>query len=208
MTKKVIRKYYRDGIEYRIKFPKLPSAYQEVEWIESSGTQYISSLDYKPNNNTKIQLKYICTHYDWDILIWKDNWRLFNFVGTSSTYPRWTYFDVSSSQRIIWLHTQSTSDIYEIEIWNFYIKNLATWTNVATWTTQWSYSTSDNIQLFSPNREYGRVYYIKIYEWTTIIRDFIPCYRKSDNIIWLYDIVGKQFYTNSWTWVFTKWPNV
>ena len=50
--------------------------------------------------------------------------------------------------------------------------------------------------------------YCKIYENWTLIRDFVPCYRKSDNVIWLYDLVNNQFYTNSWSWTFTKWPDV
>ena len=41
-----------------------------------------------------------------------------------------------------------------------------------------------------------------------LVRDFIPCYRKSDNVAWLYDLVNNIFYTNSGTWTFTVWPNV
>jgi hypothetical protein len=35
----------------------LPSSYQEVEYIESTGVQYIDSL-YKPNYNTEISCKF------------------------------------------------------------------------------------------------------------------------------------------------------
>jgi hypothetical protein len=39
-------------------------------------------------------------------------------------------------------------------------------------------------------------------------RDMIPCYRIADWEIWMYDVVNGVFYTNSWSWTFTKWPDV
>ena len=52
-----------------------------------------------------------------------------------------------------------------------------------------------------------KLYSCKIYDNNTLVRDFVPCYRKSDNVIWMYDLVNNQFYTNSWSWTFAKWPN-
>ena len=44
----------------------------------------------------------------------------------------------------------------------------------------------------------------------TLVRDFIPCYRNSDNEIGLYDLVNDIFYTNQglviYLW-FSKYPN-
>jgi hypothetical protein len=53
-----------------------------------------------------------------------------------------------------------------------------------------------------------KLYSCKIYKSWTLVRDFVPCYRKSDWVIWLYDLANNQFYTNSWTGVFSKWWNV
>jgi hypothetical protein len=52
------------------------------------------------------------------------------------------------------------------------------------------------------------VYSFKIYSNNDLVRDFVPCCRTSDDAIWLYDKVNDVFYTNSWTWTFTKWPDV
>ena len=183
----------------------LPEAYQEVEWIQSTWPQYMN-LAYKPKDTTRIQFKYIYTNYSWNVFIWtmwnsdNDDWRFFRASNV-------TYFDMWN-WRINWNYVTSTSEIYETEIWNYYVKNLKTWTNVLTWTTQWSYTKTYDIQLFYPNTDYWKIYYVKIYEWATLVRDFIPCYKKSDNVIGLYDLVGNQFYTNSWTGTFTKWPNI
>jgi hypothetical protein len=41
-----------------------------------------------------------------------------------------------------------------------------------------------------------------------LVRNFIPCYRKSDNVIGMYDVINDAFYTNSGTGTFIKGPNI
>lgn len=53
-----------------------------------------------------------------------------------------------------------------------------------------------------------RLYSCKVYQNWTVFHDFVPCYRKSDWEIWLYDLVSDTFYTNQWSWTFKKWPPV
>ena len=53
-----------------------------------------------------------------------------------------------------------------------------------------------------------RLYSCKMYNDWVIVREFIPCYRKSDSVIWLYDRIWKQFYTNQGSWTFSKGWNV
>ena len=55
----------------------------------------------------------------------------------------------------------------------------------------------------------AKLYYGKIYDSTnTLVREFIPCYRKADNVIGLYDKVNDVFYTNAGTGSFTKGNDV
>jgi hypothetical protein len=42
-----------------------------------------------------------------------------------------------------------------------------------------------------------QIKYCKIWDNQNLIRNFIPCYRKSDGVIGLYDLVEGKFYTNS-----------
>lgn len=51
---------------------------------------------------------------------------------------------------------------------------------------------------------YMKLYKAKCIIDNTLVRDFIPCYRKSDNEIGLYDLVNNTFYTNSGTGTFLK----
>lgn len=52
------------------------------------------------------------------------------------------------------------------------------------------------------------LYYFKFYRNGELIGNFIPCYRKSDGVIGMYDLVGKQFHTNLGTGTFSKGNDV
>lgn len=55
----------------------------------------------------------------------------------------------------------------------------------------------------------AKVYSIKISDRDTIVRIFIPCYRKADGVIGFYDVLNNVFYTNGNTsGSFTKGPDV
>ena len=58
----------------------------------------------------------------------------------------------------------------------------------------------------SGRRLNGKIYYFKLIDKTTgeMVRNLIPCYRKSDDVIGLYDTVTGTFYTNDGTGTFGK----
>ena len=49
----------------------------------------------------------------------------------------------------------------------------------------------------------GKCYGVKISEGNKLIRDYIPCKRKSDGVVGMYDLVGRKFYTSPFGEVFT-----
>lgn len=49
----------------------------------------------------------------------------------------------------------------------------------------------------------GNCYYIELYDNGVKVMDLIPCYRKSDNKVGLYDIIGNSFYSSSGSAQFT-----
>lgn len=204
--------------EYKsFKQGRLPAEYQQVEYIESSWTQYIDSL-YNPIYWTKIACKFMHNEHSLDTpVFWRrqswwnyeytlrshpsekvSQWAVrYNIMSANwisvNSYPQWTIieFEYDKNSYKYWSQTwsisPSTSNITGINLIIF-------------WLREWS---SIDSRKFS-----GRMYYFTIWEYWTLVRDFVPCYRKSDSVIWMYDLVNKVFYTNSWTWTFTKWADV
>lgn len=62
----------------------------------------------------------------------------------------------------------------------------------------------------SPVANYARLklYSFSIYEKGKQVAYFVPCYRKEDGVIGLYNTVDKQFYTNGGTGTFNKGNDV
>ena len=79
-----------------------------------------------------------------------------------------------------------------------------------------SYAISANHYLFAQNYKsaprFGdirRISFFQYYDKTdTLICDLVPCYRKSDGVIGMYDIVRKIFLTNVGSGTFTKGADV
>ena len=53
----------------------------------------------------------------------------------------------------------------------------------------------------------GRIHFAKLYDNGKPVRYLIPCYRKSDGVIGMYDTVNDAFYTNAGTGTFGKGPD-
>lgn len=81
---------------------------------------------------------------------------------------------------------------------------------------QSAYTMTSNLYLFAQNYNgsprFGntrQISYFKYYDKNdTLICDLIPCYRKIDGMIGMYDIVRKQFLTNQGSGSFTKGADV
>ena len=200
---------------------RLPSTYQEVEYIWSSWTQYINT-DIKLNQTHTIELKLNINSNlnQWDKFYWwwDDGSMLFAQYEKSS----WT-----AIQNRIKITNKSSNNMYStnpqtISAWwthifihsntSFYIDGVSQSTTTATTFTM---NTWLNIFAMWNSQSTGRekssykLYYMKIYNSnSSLAYDFVPCYRKSDNVIWLYDLVNNQFYTNAWTGTFSKGNDV
>lgn len=185
---------------------RLPSGYQEVEYIESNWTQYINT---------------------WITLAWKLLTTKAKFNVTQSwtweakcawiSYSSWRYcYQLYSNDNYVRFYalnndTSVSDKTRNTPVWNR--GAIIETTITQTWYITWD-AANLNFTLFARNYNNSiEKWSLRIYYWQmtldgTLVRDFVPCYKKSDTEIWLYDLVGKQFYTNSWTWTFTKWGDV
>lgn len=208
---------------------RLPAEYQEVEyietnasWTETSSTWQVIDTWYIVNPNTKISIDLQCKSL-------LSQSRLFWCYSTNSSYVTFNaYIDWSlrwsrCANNWDW-QWQSTFLNADTNRHTFVLDNVSfqiytNWTQVYNNNNSYnmSNSASHSLPLFAlwsdPHNQYwwhldAKIYWCKIYNNNSLTRDFVPCYRKSDSVIWMYDIVNNQFYTNTGTWTFTKGSDV
>ena len=193
--------------------------YTQVEYIESSGTQYIDT-GVKPTHNTSAKIEFSITK-----------------ATSGQDYPK-IYGCSSTSNGAFFLQADTITNIFRTVSY----QNIDGYRANATTTFSYgkkyeivhsrntllidgtfhtsvdlsAYNSDINIFIFvlnsngTPNAQYAyaKLYSMKIYENEDLVRDFMPCYRKSDNVIGLYDKVNKQFYTNAGSGAFSKGDDV
>ena len=196
----------------------LPNEYQEVEWIESNGGQMINTavLDTNRANLPKYQLEAdvaIPVANSSSAIImskgqqpgcWVGNVMSGTAVGLGSVEGQYlTGIDITSRNNYKLFWTGSGSDITAtVQCGAQTVSKTVAITIDAT--SPFTFF-SDAAQDFSAK---CRIYRAKVKQNGTDIRDIIPCYRKSDSVIGMYDIVNDTFYTNSGTGTFTKGSDV
>lgn len=196
----------------------LPKEYQQVEYIQSSGSQYINTL-YKPNQNTKteIVIETISLNTTFVPFGTRANSRLDYILGINFNSKNYIQYNINDPV----YSTESSSTLLNTKFVAKLDKNLGriTYNNtnidmIPTATTDFSCITNLYIGCLNNNGSTSylspsyKLYSCKIWESEYLIKDFVPCYRKSDNVIGLYDLVSRTFFTNSGTGNFTKGGNV
>ena len=205
--------------------------YQRVEYIWTTWPEIIKTeLDIKDWYICKFNVAFTqtassITDYTHMWLSWGYLWQSWN---TDNHYRLYLLWIMPNRKLNMWMMTNywdiwnalTLNTVYEIEhsrvSWNSYTK--LNWTTLQSYSTTrsttlqwkltvcWLYQQDMNPQYHST---YAKRYSYKIFNSSNnLIKNLIPCYRKSDNVIWMLDVLNKQFYTNSWTWTFTKWSNI
>jgi len=177
----------------------LPSDYQQVEYIYSSTKKEWIDTGVIPTTKTVSQLKFrLSTQTGYVVYGYYTNsdatdYRL--FITNSKVY-----FDVPGFRLTSGTITP-TGVIHEMELGNYYVKDIPSGETIVSGAGK-SFECDNTITLNSYNgTQIAAVYwyYVKIYESGTLIRDLVPCYRKSDSVAGMYDLVSGTFYTNSGT---------
>lgn len=193
---------FTKGADIVMKY-NIPSEYQRVEYIEATGTQYINT-DIIPSNHM-IEVKYSTDEYVDDSHLFGTalSWQWFHFTlhqnkykfglsGTQVTGLEWSagiktlLFNYGDNHEVIQdgVVFSSGKDIYSTESVTLCRRNVT--------------------------KFYGKYYYFNITDRTTgaLVRNMIPCYRKADGVVGMYDTVSKQFFVNLGTGEFGKGADV
>lgn len=197
----------------------LPPEYQEVEYIESTGTQAINlnlsdlgTVDYEGYLNYQFTaLTEYCTilgsHY-YDLLIRRNNntTSLQGYVrGTGTTLNKTDAADLLQ-HRIYFKATSSLNTVI--------FDGVTATSSGATVTQSLTANATDTVYLFGTWVSYlqylasARVYSFWFKKNNELIRYMIPCYRKADNKPGMYDLVNNEFYTNTGSGEFICGPVV
>ena len=202
---------YKSSVNIR-KYSVLPDTYQEIEYIESTGSEHINTNIYA-GPNTRVVVDYQLLHLDnihgdaglyqarvfgsgdtffyhlyvngsgnW-ALAYQDNKGNWINTGVKADYNRYT-FDLDGSNKVFTINNRSGNTIASVGLNSISATNTS---NEALYL--FSYTNSNN---FSK----ARLFRCKIYEGLTLVRDFVPCYRKSDDVAGLFDVVTQTFYSS------------
>lgn len=185
----------------------LPSNYQQVEYLESTGTQWI---------DTNLAFN---TLYTYDVSVSYNSLSetyAMGIVGVPSMYVGVgiTLFTTYSDNNI---NGDRLPYIVGNRV-NYVLKNGSQTIDTVEVSTH-TITTIDtrNVYLFALNFQsanaaafFGKtkMYYYKVMQGETVIQHFIPCYRKADNVAGMYDVVNDKFYTNAGTGNFIVGGNV
>ena len=186
---------------------RLPEGYQEVEYIQSSGTQYIDT-GFKPNQDTRIVMDvYVQTQASFPKVIFGgrngdiSSVDSFVFWAMTSTTLRTDYGDPTLSIAVTPSGRFAIDKNKNVTVLNgtSYTQNNAT------------FQSGYNLAIFSLLDPGGvdvrmcsmKLYSCQLYDNGTLIRDYVPCTGPSA-AVGLYDLVGGVFYGNAGTGTFTS----
>lgn len=193
----------------------LPNGYTRVEYIQSSGSQYIDT-GFKPNQNTRIVLDFenlgnyssmatgLCPLFGVRNASTVACFAL--WIGTKS-YPQYGNAAYNANGNFtIGINERLT---YEMN------KNVVSIGGQVITCSSASFTANYNLCLFTTNnygtiearRASGKLWSAKIYDNGTLIRDFVPC-KNSNGVVGLYDLVNGVFYTNAGSGTFTAGAEV
>ena len=195
-----------------------PNLYTELEYIESTGTQWI---------DTDVQFNSLTTSFD---IVFETNYIPSNYTflfgaGSSSSGNRfWLIVDSSNTQ--IGYGTQYynaisvqnkkiryKADIDETNVYFSFIDASTEQDILYVTKNKQNFVTNNNIFLFrtnpvqvAPDSTYrGKIYSCKIYDNNILVRDFIPALDKNGTPC-MYDKVERKFYYNAGTGQFIAGP--
>ena len=195
-----------------LKAKKLPDEYKQVEYIESSGTQYIDT-GFVPNQNTRTVIDFMPTSTSSPFIFgsrlgYNNAYDLYTFsnkfrddyantnYGNESSQP----FPKSANKRYLFDKNKNHSIMYEENV-QFYDHTFTEKTINLSF-NMFLFGLNDNGSIRSSNIAMMKLYSCKIYDNGILVRDFVPCYRIDDDEVGLYDTVNDIFYTNQGTGVF------
>ena len=192
----------------------LPTWYTQVEYLRSSGTQYID-LGYKWNWNTKVDIKFkyhtaTATSGSGRVFGSRDAAAVNAFSIGSASWTASTNSTIAfffGNQSYLVTEKRLVLDERLNVVFDKTTHNI-NWVDYGDPYNDETFETPQNLKLFGFDNNnttgigYVDVAYCKLWNNWVLVRDLIPC-KNSSNVFGMYDLVSWQFLTNDWTDNFT-----
>ncbi len=186
----------------------LPTGYTQLEYIESSGTQYIDTgynltsevlkydLEFETTSSTSA-FTLIGNSDDGDTNFGINFYSNQFYVGTS----RWLLSGNS------WTKNQKYHKLIEanngtLTVITDGVSQSATYTSTLYKKSSIALFACKCDTKFSNSSSHAKIYQAKIYDNNVLVRNFVPA-KDSSNVVGMYDLVEGKFYTNAGTGTFT-----
>lgn len=188
----------------------------EIEWI--ANTQTVVSSSTKPSDlqdvwfdfnvpitkNIKFQVDFTLMYMSGGMLVGNKNyggtneeWRFFSYWANKAfLFDNWSG---GSSETRLWAkNVAEVNTRYNLEVGNFYIKNLTTNTTLSSYNAYNRTYDGKYISLWCGTKKTepsdgAKIHSLKIYESDTLVRDLVPA-KNSVNQVGLYDKLNGTFY--------------
>ena len=188
----------------------LPSGYKRLEYIKSSGTQYIDT-GFKPNQNTRVVMD--VTPVD---VILEKMWCAFGVRQNDSYFG--LYKASTRNMNLTWFYGSNYSNYFTVDYakrHNLEVnKNAASVDGISKSYTAQTFQFTIPLFLLCDNAAgsptsagAALLYSCQIYDNGTLIRDFIPC-KNASGVVGMWDDVNSVFYQNAGSGTFTAGPEV
>lgn len=191
----------------------LPSGYTQLEYIQSSGTQWIDTgVRVMPENYQQLKMSVTCEKIgqgsgasSWLV----DGSNVANAYFYMGVYNGKYYYGCGTTDHDTGIAAASGKQTFTLDIPSSKF-TVSDSTDVSISTEPVTASAS--LYLFgfnyNPVRCYAeKIYSCQIYTGATLVRDLIPC-KNAYGAVGLYDTVGAKFYANAGTGTFTAGPEI
>jgi len=186
----------------------LPYGYTELDYIEADGTQYIDT-GFSPDANTRVdfKVKFLQDALEASPLIGAR----VGSDGKSRFFPI-GYFNPATDYRISYGNAAINNSIdFTIDYeGSFQPQNEVVVLNGVSYSlsgNSFTKTANNNLFLFATSgygdnlyQSKGRIYYCKIWDNGTPVRDFVPC-KNDSNVVGMYDLINKVFYAGTGVFV-------
>ena len=177
--------------------------YTELEYIESTGTQYIDTK-YVCSNDTKIEIDFTISSFDTrnalfgiiDASVGANSY-FYSWINNKKLQLRFGQFGKTMSteleigQRYVLIQGKQTANVNDVE--------LGGWSNALTKATNSIFLMALRNNTIASYQFKGRIYGFKIYENDILAMDLIPVFDNKIGVACMYDKISNEFLYNKGT---------